>query len=54
MTSSKANATLRQAFDYYGGLFDVLLGVLIDTLTGVFDDAENELAKLLINYQNAC
>ena len=39
--------------DYYGGLFDVLLGVLLDSLTGVFDD---ELAKLLmlINYQNAC
>ena len=35
------------------GIFGVLLGVLVDTLIGGFDHAENKLANIFINYQHA-
>ena len=40
--------------NYYGGLFGVILGVTVNTQIGVFDDADNELAKVFVNYLDAC
>ena len=40
--------------NYYCGLFGVILGVTVNTQIGVFDDADNELAKVFVNYLDAC